>query len=72
MKSNTTIGWSKQIVNCLWTYAFNMWEHRCKLLTDNKEGLKFTKVNNAIRNLYAEKDIFLIIVDKGLCPIPIA
>jgi hypothetical protein len=29
MKSDTTTGcWSKQIVNCLWTYAFNMWEHR--------------------------------------------
>jgi hypothetical protein len=48
-----------------------MWEYRCKLLADVKEGLKFTKVENAIRNLYAEKDIFLNI-DKGLFALPIA
>jgi hypothetical protein len=56
MKIDTTIGWSKQIVNCLWTYAFNiMWEHQYKLLADDEEGLKFTKVDNAIRNPYAER-----------------
>jgi hypothetical protein len=65
MKSDTTTSWSKQIVNCLWTYIFNMWEHCCKLLADNDEGLKFTKVHNAICNLYAKKDPFLNI-DKGL------
>jgi hypothetical protein len=72
MKSDTTISWSKQIVNCLWTsYAFNMWEHRCKLLAEDKEGLKFTKVDNAIRHLYTKKDLFLN-VNKGLFALPLA
>jgi hypothetical protein len=52
MKSDTTTSWIKQIVNCLGTYAFNMWEHHRKLLlADDKEGLESTKVDNAIRNL---------------------
>jgi transcription termination factor NusB len=72
MKSDTTTGWSKQIsINCLWTYPFNMWEHHCKLLADNKEGLKFTKVDNAIRNLYTEKALFLNI-SKGFFTLPLA
>jgi hypothetical protein len=71
MKSDTAIGLSKQVINCLWTYAFNMWEHCCKLLADNEEGLKFTKVDNASHNLYTKKDIF-INVDKGLFPLPLA
>jgi hypothetical protein len=58
-KSDTTIRWSTTIINCLWTYTFNMWEHRCKLLTKDENGLKFTKIDNAIRSLYAEKDLFI-------------
>jgi hypothetical protein len=48
-----------------------MWDHHCKLLADDKEGLKFTKVDNAIHNLYAENDLFLNI-DKGLFALPLA
>jgi hypothetical protein len=72
MKSGTsTFGWSKQVINSLWTYAFNMWEHCRKLLVDDDEGLKFTKVDNAIRNLYAEKGIVLNVY-KGLFALPLA
>ena len=70
-RCTTTIGWSTTIVNCLWTYAFNMWNHRCKLLADDEKGLKFTKIGNAIRALYAEKDLFMNI-DKGLFATPLA
>jgi hypothetical protein len=52
--SKATISWSKKIINSLWTYAFNMWDHRCKLLAEDEEGLKFTKINDEIRKLYTE------------------
>lgn len=71
LKSKTTISWSKKIINFLWTYAFNMWDHRCKLLAEDEAGLKFTKIDNEIRKLYDEKDLFLNI-DKGLFALPLA
>jgi hypothetical protein len=37
----------------------------------DEEGLKFTKIDNEIRKLYAEKDIFLNI-DKVLFALPLA
>jgi hypothetical protein len=48
-----------------------MWEHRCKLLADYEEILQFTKVDYAIRHLFAKKDLFLN-VDKGLFALPLA
>jgi hypothetical protein len=50
-RSDTTISWSKKIIYRLWTWAFNMWEHCCKLLAEDKAGLKFTKMDNKIRKL---------------------
>jgi hypothetical protein len=70
-RSDTTTRWSTTIGNCLWTYAFNMWDHRCKLLAEDEEGLQITKIDNAIRALYAEKDLFMNI-DKGLFATPLA
>jgi hypothetical protein len=49
-----------------------MWDYHCKLLADDEEGLTFTKVDNAIRNLYAEENLFLLNVDKGLFALPLA
>jgi hypothetical protein len=69
-KKRYTIRWSTTIINCLWTYAFNMWDHRCKILAEDKKGLKFTKIDNAIRSLYDEKDLFMSI-DKGLFATPL-
>jgi hypothetical protein len=47
-----------------------MWDHRCKLLAKDEKGLKFTKIDNAIRSLYAKKEIFMNI-DKGLFATPL-
>jgi hypothetical protein len=69
--SKTSTSWSKKIISSLWTYAFNMWDHCCKLLAEDEEGLKFTKIDNEIRKLYTEKDLFLNI-NKGLFALPLA
>jgi hypothetical protein len=48
-----------------------MREHCCKLLAEDKAGLKFTKMDNKIRKLYNEKDLFLN-VDKGIFALTLA
>ena len=70
-ESEPTQKWSKTVITCLWTYAFGMWEVRCKLLAEDEEGLKFTAIDNEIRELYAQKDKFLP-VDQLLFAAPLA
>jgi hypothetical protein len=70
-KSDATQVWSKTVINCLWIYAFEMWSTRCTLLAEDEEGLKFTKIDNEIRELYNEKDKFLA-VDQALFALPLA
>ena len=48
-----------------------MWSTRCTLLDEDEEGLKFTKIDNEIRELYNEKDKFLA-VDQALFALPLA
>jgi hypothetical protein len=70
-KSDATKSWSTTIINCYWTYAFDMWKLRCKILNEDELGIKFTKMDNKIRALCQEKDSFLPI-DRTLFALHLA
>ena len=55
----------------VWTYTFGMWEEQCKLLAEDEDRLKFTKTDNEIRELCAQKDKFFQ-VDQLLFAAPLA
>jgi hypothetical protein len=69
--SPTTKKWSTTIINCLWTYAFSMWNLRCKTLHEDEQGLHFTKIDNKIRSHYQDKDL-LLPINRHLFQLPLA
>jgi len=63
--------WSAQIIKGFWTYAFQMWNLRCATLNENESALKYTKIDNEIRAMYASKEQFLL-HDQPLFHLPLA
>jgi hypothetical protein len=49
-----------------------MWKLRCKILHEDEQGLKFTKLDNEIRALYLEKATFLPIDPNLFSLVPLA
>jgi len=69
-ETENTKRWSSNIIASLWTYAFAMWDLRCKILHETDNNLKHTKTDNEIRDLYQAKESFLLI-DQGLFAKPL-